>query len=667
MIADLYGGIRPAATENPESGGATVGSIILGCLFIILDILGLLFNIGVAVALYHRGPAYKHRCRDQLINLLVSDLTTGIFCVPFHLPTFITGRWDLGTAFCGIWISITLTTAVASTVAVLLLGYESYMFTRTHVYHTSGRRLSISTCAVWSIGFMLCVPFVIFGEVRTYNDTGHASCQPWSMYHVPYKVWIPGYDYTYTIIIFLVCYCIPLFILIYFNIRSHRAERRRRSSVASSLSGGRVTSAMTDAENNMSLPPVETISMRVLSQDTEPIDPCDTRPHTAGSDNYSTNTPETQVTDTVSFAPTFRRLSKIASLFTPNPSPLPASKTEDTSPDKLAVNASSLHSCSPAVVATLNMRSRHHGQGFNRNYLDLASVLGEIDATSACSAAARRRLSDAGIRPVSPPLIVNVPWYSRLPMEITNDSGITNVSKSMSEFESSTYQYPESDSESSQTNAENSATSNILMTGIRMSVNEQEVTAPSVMKGLQLSSNANPCYPVDVSLSNDMDDILRSEIIEADAQSILSTCSTTISIKSTGEPLTNVKDLQSSADYMSCISPDSHGVSGMSPAQSVSISRARFAPPAAPTRISSPLISLALLYLCFFIFVTPYMITVVVNTFTESSVSWALRQTVLWWLWAKTLIHPLIYLYVHPQLRTTFTYLVKCRCCKSFY
>ncbi|KAL8622634.1 hypothetical protein ACOMHN_009268 [Nucella lapillus] len=150
--------------------------LCLVLLFSLAISLGLLGNCLVAVVLCRRANLRSPR-HWYLLNLVVSDILTCVFCVPFTLLRLTLKHWWLGEGLCQVAPFLQLTYVLVSIFTILAIAVERYrsiVCSSSRLDTSSSHRVARAVIpAIWAMAMVLALPLAVTHRLEhVHNVTG---------------------------------------------------------------------------------------------------------------------------------------------------------------------------------------------------------------------------------------------------------------------------------------------------------------------------------------------------------------------------------------------------------------------------------------------------------------------------------------------------------------
>ena len=200
--------------EVPEPYISLVIRLTLSVLILLLNLAG---NILVCVAVRKTRKLRSFRNYYYglfLMSLAIADMAVGLFCMPFILLYYETGKYPFGffgsTAVCKLIPALSLLCQGASIFSLTSLTLQRFMGI---VYPMKARltlgKVKLLLALVWLCAFMSSLPLIIVGDVneKVEGEDNKFSCDEfWGPYHIILKE-------GYTLYLFVAEYLLPLVII----------------------------------------------------------------------------------------------------------------------------------------------------------------------------------------------------------------------------------------------------------------------------------------------------------------------------------------------------------------------------------------------------------------------------------------------------------------------
>ncbi|XP_059569038.1 histamine H3 receptor [Alligator mississippiensis] len=168
----MDGGAPDNASGPAEGGGrfGAAGTAALGALMALLVAATVLGNALVLLA-FAADSSLRSQNNCFLLNLAISDLCVGAFCIPFYVPYVLTGRWTFGKTFCKLWLVIDYLLCTSSVFNIVLISYDRFLsVTRAVTYRAqqgNTKQAVLKMVMVWVLAFLLYGPAIISWEYIT--------------------------------------------------------------------------------------------------------------------------------------------------------------------------------------------------------------------------------------------------------------------------------------------------------------------------------------------------------------------------------------------------------------------------------------------------------------------------------------------------------------------
>ena len=191
--------------------------VALGVLILTVDMLAVAGNATVIIA-FILNKKLRKPSGCYVTNLAAADFCMSIFGIPFYVATVFLNRWPFGDYFCAVWTCLEKVVSLVSNFAIVAICFDRYwLVTKSSDYLSrhSVRKACNRIGIIWLSAILLRVPFVIFGIYRTWKKQAQLTpCDPRSIYDVPLKVGLYGFDASYTLVTALCEFGVPLLLVI---------------------------------------------------------------------------------------------------------------------------------------------------------------------------------------------------------------------------------------------------------------------------------------------------------------------------------------------------------------------------------------------------------------------------------------------------------------------
>lgn len=180
-------------------------------------------------------------------NLAAADLCMSLVGIPFYVATVILNKWPFGEYFCAIWTVVERVCSLVSNFAIVAICFDRYwLITQSSLYLSkhSIKSAKWRIAAIWIVAFLLRVPFVVYGMVKTWKElTPTSVCDPSSIYDIPFQVGVYEYDTIYTLIATLGEFLIPLILIVVWGVQVYfYLEKREKQRLMKAVERSRAMS-----------------------------------------------------------------------------------------------------------------------------------------------------------------------------------------------------------------------------------------------------------------------------------------------------------------------------------------------------------------------------------------------------------------------------------------
>ncbi|CAL4108360.1 unnamed protein product, partial [Meganyctiphanes norvegica] len=150
----------------------------------------------------------KSSVRCYLINLAISDIAMGIFCIPFSYTNLMFHRWIFLPEFCRIVTfmqHVTVTCSVYTLVAIGFDRYKALVHPLNNRWTKSRSKLVIMGIWIFSVAISIVQLVVSYSEPFTWNGEFYYKCEEnWP------KTPNETYEKVYTVVLFFLTFALPL-------------------------------------------------------------------------------------------------------------------------------------------------------------------------------------------------------------------------------------------------------------------------------------------------------------------------------------------------------------------------------------------------------------------------------------------------------------------------
>uniref|UniRef100_T1K3U4 G-protein coupled receptors family 1 profile domain-containing protein n=1 Tax=Tetranychus urticae TaxID=32264 RepID=T1K3U4_TETUR len=184
--------------------------IFLICLYSVTALLAFAGNI-TAIWVLMAGKRSSKELRIFLVNLAASDITMALFSIPFTYTSYMLNRWIFHPSFCPFVQFMTLCSVIVSVYTLTAIGIDRYCaimnpFSSTNWTKARGK---LTVGLIWFLALTASSTQLIHGkavEEFSGNETIYICREVWPS---------PVAERTYTMIIFVITFVLPMIILVY--------------------------------------------------------------------------------------------------------------------------------------------------------------------------------------------------------------------------------------------------------------------------------------------------------------------------------------------------------------------------------------------------------------------------------------------------------------------
>ncbi|XP_064647301.1 G-protein coupled receptor 54-like [Lineus longissimus] len=178
---------------------------------VIWGILILIGGIGNGLVIYvivFHGERRVTHC--YIVNLAITDLAFLFFCVPFTMTFYALPQWIFGNIMCKFVMYIIYVTMMATCLTLTAMTIDRY-FAIVHPLKSMNKRTPrvaiLTSCSIWIVSFILCIPFFIHNRVvEAYHNGPSYFCR---------DMWPSMFaSRLQQALVVSVCYVIPLIIIV---------------------------------------------------------------------------------------------------------------------------------------------------------------------------------------------------------------------------------------------------------------------------------------------------------------------------------------------------------------------------------------------------------------------------------------------------------------------
>ncbi|KAM7177228.1 histamine H4 receptor [Macrochelys suwanniensis] len=262
-----------SSTSNLEPQFTLVALVLLAVLMVLLALITVLGN-GLVILAFLVNKNLRHRSNYFFLNLAISDILVGAFCIPLYIPYILTGKWIFGRILCKLWLVVDYLMCTASAFSIVLISYDRFLsVTKAVTYRIQQGTMSktiVKMVAVWVFAFLIYGPAILIWETVV-----GCSIVPDG------KCYAEFYDNWY----FLLCastfeFFTPCISVAYFNMHIYRdIQKRKRNRLQSRVSISKQVS-VPPTGNNVLMPDHCSLKEEVPSPDLETEDSLSTTSRT---------------------------------------------------------------------------------------------------------------------------------------------------------------------------------------------------------------------------------------------------------------------------------------------------------------------------------------------------------------------------------------------------
>ncbi|XP_027743376.1 histamine H3 receptor-like [Empidonax traillii] len=154
-------------TQSPSSEFSLGVLVLLAVLMVLLCLVTILGNVLVILA-FIVDRSLRHQSNYFFLNLAVSDLAVGVFCIPLYIPYSLTGKWHLGRGVCKLWLVMDYLLCTASVFNIVLISYDRFLSVTRAVSYRARQGITsnpaIKMVAIWILAFLLYCPAILLWE-----------------------------------------------------------------------------------------------------------------------------------------------------------------------------------------------------------------------------------------------------------------------------------------------------------------------------------------------------------------------------------------------------------------------------------------------------------------------------------------------------------------------
>ncbi|CAG2237908.1 QRFP-like peptide receptor [Mytilus edulis] len=196
--------------KGKDTGTWSPMTISLAVLYSIAFILGITGNIFVIAVV----AQYKHMrtlTNVFLVNLTVGDLLVALICIPITLGEYVYKEYIFGTVMCKLAPFLQGSAVAVSALSLLFIGINRYFAIHRPLKAKiifSKRKIYLMLVSVWVLSFSAFVPLLVVNHVQVtdFLSFKKRSCS---------EGWIRlQYKQFYNVFIFVLLFCIPLFVMV---------------------------------------------------------------------------------------------------------------------------------------------------------------------------------------------------------------------------------------------------------------------------------------------------------------------------------------------------------------------------------------------------------------------------------------------------------------------
>ncbi|NXI46058.1 HRH3 protein, partial [Galbula dea] len=205
---------------------------VLGALMVLLVLVTVLGNALVILA-FMVDRSLRTQGRFFFLNLAISDLLVGGFCMPLYIPYVLTGEWRLGSGLCKLWLVMDYLVCTSSVFNIVLISFDRFISVTKAVSYRAQKGMTknavLKMITVWIAAFLLYGPAIL-----SWEHIAQKSIPPNGECHAEFF-----YNWYFLMIASTIEFFTPFITVTYFNLSIYLNIRKRTSLRSKSLSPGK--------------------------------------------------------------------------------------------------------------------------------------------------------------------------------------------------------------------------------------------------------------------------------------------------------------------------------------------------------------------------------------------------------------------------------------------
>lgn len=202
-------------------------SIVLGCMLIVLGVVGCLFNIYVLIAIIPNQRLRSVR-NILLLHLAIVGIATSVFTTFFMGVVSLCGFWIGGIVTCKMYGFIESSCTATTVWTIAALSWDKYQTIASPLHHSLSatiRKMTFTFSVFWILAVLLSVPPLFLYESFSYYPTVDLC----------YADYFKATGSWYVAVVFSGVYFLPLVIMIYCYTHIFRIARNQSSRIAATM------------------------------------------------------------------------------------------------------------------------------------------------------------------------------------------------------------------------------------------------------------------------------------------------------------------------------------------------------------------------------------------------------------------------------------------------
>ncbi|OWF39129.1 histamine H3 receptor-like [Mizuhopecten yessoensis] len=141
--------------------------VVIAVLITIMIILTMGGNL-IVLIIFAKDKSVRQFSDCLIVNLAISDLIIGSFCIPLYAPLLLTGNWPFGHGVCLLWLVFDYVTPAASTLNICCISFDRYLQVGHPLWARTNRtnKLLVALLVIpWLLPALFFLPAITLWEV----------------------------------------------------------------------------------------------------------------------------------------------------------------------------------------------------------------------------------------------------------------------------------------------------------------------------------------------------------------------------------------------------------------------------------------------------------------------------------------------------------------------